>query len=105
MISYHGQRTAQGCEVTRVEAEKEEPLLPRLDLCSQSETGFEWGYGGSGPAQLSLALLADAIKDEEKALELYQAFKWEVISRLPYAEWELLVAEVREAAARLEQEL
>ena len=35
------------------------PLNPRLDLWNHSPTGFEWGYGGSGPAQLALAILAD----------------------------------------------
>ena len=30
-----------------------QPLNPRLDLWSHSPTGFEWGYPGSGPAQLS----------------------------------------------------
>jgi len=35
------------------------PLAPRNDLFDHSPSGFEWGYGGSGPAQLALALLAD----------------------------------------------
>ena len=36
-----------------------EPLSPRNDLFNHSPSGFEWGYPGSGPAQLALALLAD----------------------------------------------
>jgi hypothetical protein len=36
-------------------------LDPRLDLYNHSPTGFAWGYGGSGPAQLALALLADVL--------------------------------------------
>ena len=44
------------------------PLNPRLDLWSHSPTGFEWGYGGSGPAQLALALLADHLEDDKRAL-------------------------------------
>ncbi len=35
------------------------PLGPRLDLANHSPDGFSWGYGGSGPAQLALAILAD----------------------------------------------
>lgn len=31
-------------------------LDPRFDLRFHSPDGFEWGYGGSGPAQLALAL-------------------------------------------------
>src|SRR5439155_2970286 len=41
------------------------PLNPRLDLRKHSVTGFEWGYGGSGPAQLALALLADHLANDE----------------------------------------
>jgi len=43
---------------------------------------FEWGYGGSGPAQLALALLLDYTDDEEVALAEYKAFKTEVVSQL-----------------------
>jgi len=32
-------------------------LRLRSDLFNHSPTGFEWGYGGSGPAQLALAIL------------------------------------------------
>jgi hypothetical protein len=34
------------------------PLDPRFDLHQFSPTGFGWGYGGAGPAQLALAILA-----------------------------------------------
>jgi hypothetical protein len=39
------------------------PLTPdySLTLRNHSPTGFEWGYAGSGPAQLALALLLDAL--------------------------------------------
>lgn len=55
------------------------PLDPRHDLRNHSPTGFSWGYGGSGPAQFALALLADALGDDIIALDRYQAFKWEVV--------------------------
>jgi hypothetical protein len=51
-------------------------------LDNHSPTGFEWGYGGSGPAQLALAILADALCDDRRAARLHQAFKWKVIARL-----------------------
>jgi len=51
-------------------------------LASHSPSGFEWGYGGSGPAQLALALLLDYTDDEEVALAEYKAFKTEVVSQL-----------------------
>ena len=61
-----------------------ERLTPKrsLDLANHSPSGFEWGYGGSGPAQLALALLLDYTDDEEVALAEYMAFKTEVVSQL-----------------------
>ncbi|MCA9071157.1 MAG: hypothetical protein KDA84_19650 [Planctomycetaceae bacterium] len=64
-------------------------LNPRLDLWNHSPTGFEWGYGGSGPAQLALAILADFLNDEEAAVSLHQKFKFQVIAGLPKRNWEL----------------
>jgi hypothetical protein len=54
----------------------------RLDLRNHSPTGFAWGYGGSGPAQLALALCADALGDDRTALLIYQQFKFRVMGRL-----------------------
>ncbi|MFC7114026.1 DUF6166 domain-containing protein [Natronoarchaeum sp. GCM10025703] len=65
-----------------------EPLDTRYDLLSASPSGFEWGYGGSGPAQLSIALLAHAY-DEEFAVDHYQSFKREIVSELPENGWTL----------------
>lgn len=55
------------------------PLPPRLDLRNHSPTGFAWGYGGSGPAQLALAILAE-VTDKDFALSFYQDFKTAVIA-------------------------
>ncbi|UHQ95997.1 DUF6166 domain-containing protein [Natrinema halophilum] len=48
-----------------------EPLDCRYDPLSASPSGFEFGYGGSGPAQLSVVMLAHAF-DDEFACEHYQ---------------------------------
>ena len=78
-------------------------LSPRLNLANKSPTGFEWGYGGSGPAQLALALCADALGDDEAALDLFQLFKDRVISALPRDEpWTLTAAEVRRHCRELQ---
>lgn len=53
---------------------------PSQKLYNHSPDGFQWGYGGSGPAQLSLALLLDATSDPQIALAHYQPFKWEYVS-------------------------
>jgi len=44
-----------------------------------SPTGFQWGYGGSGPADLALSILTDLI-GLERAERLYQDFKWRFIA-------------------------
>jgi len=50
---------------------------------NHSPDGFEWGYGGSGPSQTALAILLDAINNNETAFSLHQAFKMEFIVGLP----------------------
>jgi hypothetical protein len=56
------------------------PLAPRYDLRNHSPSGFAWGYNGSGPAQLALAIMADAVGDAD-AVVAYQEFKARVVSR------------------------
>jgi Family of unknown function (DUF6166) len=79
MKTYEGRH--QGCAA--VVTVNGRPLNPRLDLYNHSPTGFEWGYCGSGPAQLALAILADHLADDQEALNLYQRFKWAVVVGLP----------------------
>jgi len=73
------------------------PLNPRLDLHKHSVTGYEWGYPGSGPAQLALALLADHLNDDKQALARYQSFKSRVIATLPDDGWTLTSDQIDEA--------
>ena len=58
-------------------------LDPRrsLKVYNHSPDGFEWGYGGSGPAQTALAILLDYTKNKKLAVELHQDFKWTFISK------------------------
>jgi hypothetical protein len=95
---YHGWRDITGTAHVKVDLK---PLNLRLDLANHSPTGFEWGYGGSGPAQLALAMLADVIGDDEVALRLHQKFKWKVISRLSDEHWFMDADLVRAIAADL----
>ena len=48
-----------------------------------SPDGFEWGYGGSGPSEFALNILA-AYVTREQAERWYQDFKFEVIAALPH---------------------
>jgi len=73
-----------GCPWVLVWAGHETPLRHHV---LHSPTGFEWGYGGSGPAHLALAILADATEDLELARELHQRYKWDVVCKLPHDGW------------------
>lgn len=84
MVTYRAIRFGNGqCVVTR-DGQK---INPRLDLFNHSPTGFEWGYGGSGPAQTALAILADYLKDDDRAVRLHQKFKWDFIAKQPHRGW------------------
>jgi len=97
MKRYEGRRTGHAVDVTV----NGRPLNPRLDLWNHSPTGFEWGYGGSGPAQLALALLADHFGDDERAISLYHSFKEQVVARLSGSSWTLTSREIEQAVQNL----
>lgn len=46
-----------------------------LHLVQHSPDGFEFGYGGSGPADLARSLIGDMIGSREPDARLYQPFK------------------------------
>lgn len=102
MKVYRGRRTPDGCIVTVIENDQERPLDLRHDLRNHSPDGANWGYGGSGPAQLALGLCADVLGDDERAQEVYQPFKFRVIGRLAGDEWELCECQVKEAIDAIE---
>jgi hypothetical protein len=79
-------------------------LNPRFDLWNHSPTGFEWGYGGSGPAQLALAILADHCQDNERALNFYHRFKWAVVAGLSYSGWTLTTEEIELVLQQLQDQ-
>jgi hypothetical protein len=94
------------------------PLPLRLELARHSPTGFEFGYTGSGPAQLALAILCDHYekngREVREARELtrdpdatprelarrhHQRFKSHVVAAIPQhtAEWTLSTSDVATA--------
>lgn len=54
---------------------------------NHSPDGFCWGYGGSGPAQLALAIMM-TIYPVGRALDCYQTFKWDEVARWPEEDFE-----------------
>lgn len=105
MKSYHGWRDGDhDAHVVVLGDDKGVRALPlRLDLDNHSPTGFNWGYGGSGPAQLALALLADALEDDTLAIVLHQRFKWKYIASIPdtVGGWHMTADEIRAAAKEI----
>lgn len=55
--------------------------IPR-NVTRHSPDGFEWGYGGSGPADLALNILLMFVEESVANLH-YQDFKWAFIASLP----------------------
>ena len=55
---------------------------------------FAWGYGGSGPAQLALAVLLERGVPPKVDERLYRSFKWDCISQLPNAKLGLPISVV-----------
>ncbi len=100
MKTYAGKRQGYVVTVT-VDGRR---LNPRQDLWNHSPDGFEWGYGGSGPAQLALAILADHCRDAELALNLYQRFKWAVVATMPHRSWTLTSDDITVVLHELEEE-
>jgi hypothetical protein len=68
---------------------------PSQRIENHSPTGFEWGYAGSGPAQLALAILLDYFQftqteePKRKAQMLHQDFKFAFVCQFPKAGWTL----------------
>lgn len=78
---------------------------PSQSVWNHSPDGFGWGYGGSGPAQLALAILM-LVTDVYTARYFHQHFKWEFIAKLPQAdftvEWDVIewVAKLKGSTTR-----
>jgi hypothetical protein len=89
-----------------IDPKEGKPLDLRLDLRRHSLTGPERGYGGSGSAQLSLAILAEYLENDEEALRFYQGFKFAVVGRLPQDQsWVLTEEDIERALAMLRKEI
>jgi hypothetical protein len=64
MRTYKGSRAGDRCVVLVVEEDGKGHVLssgPSQAIYNHSPDGFEWGYSGSGPSQLALAILLDHI--------------------------------------------
>jgi len=80
--------------------------LPLRQVPWHGRSGFAWGYGGSGPADLALSILADFLVERPtlqqvregrcRCWRFHQDFKWAFIAPLDQAAgWTILGSEIR----------
>lgn len=113
MKHYVGQRPPDDevgdCRVVVIEDGHERPLTPITHHTQPFGTrnpqgAFEWGYGGSGPADLALSILCDVLGEkptdqdilwgECEAWTLHQGFKWKFLAPADRAGFELAEADI-----------
>ncbi len=98
MKIYKGTRNREGIgdETIMVQDNADEYLLEHIER--HSPDGFQWGYGGSGPADTALSILTDCL-GMKQANQLYQLFKWEFVACWG-DEWSISEEKIREWAER-----
>jgi len=62
-------------------------------IIRHSPTGMNWGYGGSGPADLAFSLLV-AVIGRDEAEKYYQKFKWDFVAAWT-DDWEISDTEIK----------
>jgi len=69
-------------------------LDPRFDIFNLTRDGFDWGYNGTAPMQLSVAMLAQATSI--KSAKRYKTqFMLEKLVKLPKNRWTIPISEVK----------
>ncbi len=95
MKVYTGRREGERVTVT-VDGQ---PLDPRVDIRDFQAAGFEWGYQGSGPSQLALAILAEHA-GPQAALGTYRNFVQAIIAEIDTDSWRLTSEEFDQRIAQ-----
>lgn len=83
MLKIQGRRTPRGTRVTYEYNNHGEVILDNVG--THSPTGFEWGYGGSGPADLAESILHLCVGIgflPPRARTHLTRFKWDIIAPL-----------------------
>lgn len=103
-VRYIGTRDAvDGAQVwLRFPGGREERLPLRTEVECRSPTGFEWGYHGSGPRQLAIALAVDALeragvskeRAAAEAVKVSNRLKCVLVAQLRREGWEMDHADV-----------
>ena len=69
-------------------------LNPRYDIFNLTRDGFDWGYNGTAPMQLSVAMLAQTTSIKN-AKRYKSQFMLEKLVKLPKNRWSITVAEIK----------
>ena len=85
MKTYYSERTQGSGEenvwVSENGIDRLLPVEPSLKVVNHAP-GFQWGYAGSGPSQLAMAILLDYTKGNvDMSKSFYQYFKFEFVSK------------------------
>ncbi len=99
MKIYEGKRTIDGLRVT-VDGK---PLGEHYEVKKFTKYGFEWTYEGESPQQLALAILADYLGDNERAIRLSEPFMKFVVANLDN-DWTLKSDEIDNALKTIEKQ-
>lgn len=78
-MDFTGDKNVWGCRVFKDLKDLDPSRSQRI--VNHSPDGFNWGYGGSGPSQLALAILLE-VTDKDFAVRNYQSFKSDFIAKV-----------------------
>jgi hypothetical protein len=108
-VERHADARSEGLTCWRAPDGSARSSIPQRHV-HYASTGFDWGFGGSGPADLALNVLARflplppdatgvALRDgssvSEAAWALHQAFKYDLIATLPRAGGDISAKSIR----------
>lgn len=105
--SYHGFRDRSGTCLIEVRVQGQPIGTPLKHEMRHSPTGFEWGYGGSGPADTARSILADHL-GYVPTPAVYQRFKALAIQDLsqePEDAWTLTSQEIELCLSAIKADL
>lgn len=101
MKIYKGKLIDQGVGGQKITVEEDGKHHPLKHIERHSPDGFNWGYGGSGPADTALSILTNCL-GKEQANHLYQPFKWEFVAGWG-DEWSISEEEIKNWAQMQEK--
>ena len=79
MKKYYGDQNPSGMGPITIYVDENGTITQLRNVGSHSPDGFQMGYGGSGPADTALSILADCV-GAEVANNFYQRFKQEFVA-------------------------